>query len=125
VRRYTALLTMVVLAAIGFAAASIVGGESASSADTTGTTATTAVPGTTATVTITAPTTQTVVTTVVRTVQRPATVLLCHRTPSGRIKTIKVRLSANALVVRLRHGDLVGRCTAAKIKLIKQKHHRG
>jgi hypothetical protein len=124
VRRYTALLTMAVLGAVGFAAASIVDGESASSADTTGTTATTGVLATTATVTVTAPTTQTVATTVVRTVRRPATVLLCHRTPSGRVKTITVRLSANALLVRLRHGDLVGRCTAAKIKLIK-KRHRG
>jgi hypothetical protein len=118
VRRYTALLTMIVLGAVGFAAASIVGGESASSADTTGTTATTAPPATTATVTVTTATTQIVT----RTVTRPATVLLCHRTSSGRVVTIKV--SVRAIVSHIRHGDLSGRCTAAKIKKIK-KQHRG
>jgi hypothetical protein len=119
VRRYTALLTMMVLGAVGFAAASIVGGESASSADTTGTTATTATP--VATITVTTSTTQTVAKTVTRTVTRPATVFLCHRTPSGRIVTIKV--SIRALVSHIRHGDLSGRCTPAKIK--KLKKHRG
>jgi hypothetical protein len=48
-------------------------------------------------------------------------VFLCHRTPSGRIVTIKV--SIRALVSHIRHGDLSGRCTPAKIK--KLKKHRG
>jgi hypothetical protein len=120
----TLLLAVLVLGAVGFAAASIVGGESASSADTTGTTGTTGTTPQTVIVTTTQTVTKTV--TVPRVVLRVQTAVLCHRTGSGRFVTIRVRATVAALSAHLRHGDLSGRCTAAKIRLIK-KHlaHRG
>jgi hypothetical protein len=114
-RHVTIVIGVLVLGAVGFAAASIVSGESASSAETTGSTTVATVPQT-VTVTTTNATTQTVT----KTVPRRPLVLLCHRTAKGRFATITLRLSVSALTAHLRHGDLAGRCTAAKIRLIKK-----
>ena len=119
------LVGVVVLGALGFASASIVNGASALTSATTGTTGTTAAttPQTvTVTTTATATTTQTVVRRVF--VTRPAIAVLCHRTGSGRFITIRVRVGVGTLVAHLRHGDLSGRCTAAKIHLMKL-HRKG
>jgi hypothetical protein len=112
----TLLIAVVVLGAAGFAAASIASGQSSVSADTTGTTATaTAAAPQTVTVTNTATVTRTV-----RAAQRVQTTLLCHRMRSGRFVTIRVRVSVALLQAHLvGHKELAGRCTPAKIRLIK------
>ena len=115
------LVCVVVLGALGFASASIVNGASALSSATTGTTATTGTVPQTVTVTTTATTTTTVVRRVF--VTRPAIAVLCHRTGSGRFITIRVRVGVGTLAAHLRHGDLSGRCTAAKIH--RMKSHKG
>ena len=106
------LVCLVVLGAVGFASASIVSGANASSSDTT-VTATTATPAQTVTVTNT--TTRTVV------VTKKVMVLLCHRTPKGRFLTVRVHLTVGALAVHLKHGDATGKCTAAKVRLMKKQ----
>lgn len=112
------VLAVLVLGALGFAAASIATGQSAISADTTGTTATApTAPVPTVTVTATATTTQTVTRTVV--VNRIPTALLCHRVNAKRYATIRVKSTPSVLIAHLGKGDLAGRCTAAKIRLIK------
>lgn len=117
------LVCVVVLGALGFASASIVNGASALTSGTTGTTATTGTVPQTVTVTTTA--TATATTTVVRRVfvTRPAIAVLCHRTGSGRFITIRIRVGVGTLAAHLRHGDLSGRCTAAKIH--RMKLHKG
>jgi len=50
-------------------------------------------------------------------------VLLCHRSTHGRFLTIRVRLNVGVLAAHLRHGDATGRCTAAKIRLMKKHLH--
>jgi len=138
------LVCLVVLGVIGFASASMVNGANAGSADTTtgttasttGTTASTtgttaSTTGTTAsttgTTTTTPPPTVTVTTsnTVTRTVVviKKQAVLLCHRSTHGRFLTIRVRLNVGVLAAHLRHGDATGRCTAAKIRLMKKHLH--
>jgi len=145
------LVCLVVLGVIGFASASMVNGANAGSADTTtGTTASTtgttaATTGTTAsttgttasttgttasttgTTTTTPPPTVTVTTsnTVTRTVVviKKQAVVLCHRSTHGRFLTIRVRLNVGVLAAHLRHGDATGRCTAAKIRLMKKHLH--
>jgi hypothetical protein len=126
VRRDVKLLAGVLaIAAAGFAAASIVSGQSALSAETTGTTGTTATVPHTVTVTATQTQTQTVTTTVVKKA-KPTTVLLCHRTGSGRFVTIRVKLKPAALALHIRRGDVLGRCTAAKIRQMRKAHgHKG
>jgi hypothetical protein len=111
-REFKLLVCLVVLGAVGFASASIVSGANASSADTT-VTATTATP----------PQTVTVTNTVVRrvTVKKRVIVVLCHRTPAGRFLTTHVPLSVSVLAAHLRHGDLTGKCTAAKVRLMKKQ----
>jgi hypothetical protein len=103
---------LVVLGAVGFASASIVSGANASSAETT-VTATTATPSQTVTVT----TTNTVVRRVP--VKKRVIVTLCHRTAAGRFLTMHVPLNVSLLAAHLRHGDLTGKCTAAKVRLMK------
>jgi hypothetical protein len=115
-RELKVLVCLTVLGAVGFASASIVNGANALTSATTGTTATTA---TAPSVTVT--TTKTVTRRVF--VTRPQTVLLCHRTASGRFLTIRVRLSVGVLAAHLRHGDATGRCTAAKVRLMKKQLH--
>lgn len=116
-RELKVLVCVVVIGAIGFASASIVNGANAITSDTTGTTATTAATTPPSTVTVTVTTTQTVTRRVF--VTKPQFVLLCHRTAAGRFLTIRVRLNVGVLAAHLRHHDATGRCTAAKIRLIK------
>ena len=108
------LVGVLVLAAAGFALASITGGIGTVGAQTATTTTTVApVP----TVTVTTTTTQTV--TVTRT--RTARVTICHRTGRARPVARTITVSAGTLFAHFRHGDLPGRCTAAKIKQMKKK----
>jgi hypothetical protein len=111
-RELKLLVCLVVLGAVGFASASIVSGANASSAETT-VTATTATPSQTVTVT----TTNTVVRRVP--VKKRVIVTLCHRTAAGRFLTMHVPLHVSLLAAHLRHGDLTGKCTAAKVRLMK------
>jgi hypothetical protein len=108
------LVGVLVLAAAGFALASIKGGIGTVGAQTA-TTATTVAPVQTVTVT----TTQTVAQTV--TVTRAARVTICHRTGRARPFARTIRVAAGVLFAHFRHGDLPGRCTAAKIKQMKKK----
>jgi hypothetical protein len=111
-RELKLLVCLVVLGAVGFASASIVGGANASSADTT-VTATTATPAQTVTVTNTV-TRQVLVT-------KRVIVSLCHRASNGRFLTVRLPLNVSVLAAHLRHGDLTGKCTAAKIRLMKKQ----
>ena len=113
-RELKLLVCLVVLGAVGFASASIVSGANASSADTT-VTATTATPSQTVTVT----TTNTVVHPVP--VKKRVIVTLCHRTPAGRFVTLRLPLNVSVLAAHLRHGDVTGKCTAAKVRLMKKQ----
>ena len=113
-RELKLLVCLVVLGAVGFASASIVSGANASSADTT-VTATTATPAQTVTVT----STNTVVRRVL--VTKRVIVTLCHRTPAGRFVTVRVPLNVRVLAAHLRHGDRTGKCTAAKVRLMKKQ----
>jgi hypothetical protein len=113
-REVKLLLCLVVLGAVGFASASIVNGANALSSATT-VTATTAVP-----TTVTVTTSNTVTRRVV--VVRPVFAVLCHRTPAGRFLTIRLRVGVGALASHLKRGDATGRCTAAKIRLMKKQH---
>ncbi len=128
-RRSTAwVVGVVVLAAAGFAVASIASGSSSILAQTTtGTTGTTGASVSAPTTTTTPPTTVTVTTTTTVTrVTPPPKITICHRASARRFVTIRV--SASALYGHFRHGDLPGPCTAAKIKQIKKnlkaKGHR-
>ena len=125
-RELKLLVSLFVLGAVGFASASIVNRANASSADTatgaTTTTGTTPTTGTTATIpppTVTVTTANTVTRTVV--VAKKPTALLCHRNAHGRFLTIRVRLNLGVLAAHVRHGDATGRCTAAKIRLMKKQ----
>ncbi|SRR6266571_7997733 len=109
-RSITWLVGVLVLAAAGFALASITGGAGSVGAQTE-TTVTTAAPQT---VTVTA--TETV------TVTKTAKVTICHRTGRARPFAVTIQVPAGALFVHFRHGDLPGRCTAAKIR--QMKRHR-
>lgn len=116
------LLCLVVLGAVGFASASIVNGANALSSATTATT-TVASPPSTQRLTVT--TSNTVTRRVI--VVRPVFAVLCHRTPAGRFLTIRLRVGVGALASHLKRGDATGRCTAAKIRLMKKQllHKRG
>jgi hypothetical protein len=111
-RELKLVVCLVVLGAVGFASASIVSGANASSADTT-VTATTATPAQTVTVTTTV--TQRVL------VTKKVIVSLCHRTSKGRFLTVRLPLNVNTLAAHLQHGDRTGKCTAAKIRLMKKQ----
>jgi hypothetical protein len=102
VHRSLKVVVVTVLAAAGFAVASIASGSSVLGSDTTTT-------GTTATTTTTTPTTVTVTV--------PAKATICHRTGSGKFVTITV--SVNALFAHFKHGDTPGPCTTAKVKAMK------
>ena len=108
------LVCLVVLGAVGFASASIVNGANASSAETT-VTATTATPGQTVTVTTANTVTRRVV------VIKPVFVVFCHRNTRGRFLTIRVHLNAGVVIAHVRHGDVTGKCTAAKVHLMKKQ----
>jgi hypothetical protein len=99
---------VLVLAAAGFALASITSASSNVDAQTQ--TVTTTQPAQTVTVT----STQTV------TVTRTPKVTICHRTGRARPFAVTVNVSASALFAHFRHGDLPGRCTAAKIRQMKR-----
>jgi hypothetical protein len=122
VRRSTAwVVGVVVLAAAGFAVASIASGSSSVVAQTTTGTTGTTTGGSVTTSTTTPPATQTVTVTQTTTVTHtspPAKVTICHRASAKKFVTIKV--AASALFAHFRHGDLPGPCTAAKIKQIKK-----
>jgi hypothetical protein len=107
------LAGVLVLAAAGFALASIARGSSDVAAQTQTTTATTQPPPT-VTVTTTVTNTQTV------TVTRTARVTICHRTGRARPFAVTRIVPATALFAHFRHGDLPGRCTAAKIRQMKR-----
>ena len=110
-RTVTRVLVAVVLGVGGFTAAAFAAGSSplavlAPAQDTTGTTettATTATTGTTGTTTTTG-----------------KKVWICHRTHSKKHPFVTITVSNNAVPAHLRHGDLPGRCTAAKIKKMKR-----
>jgi hypothetical protein len=106
---------VLVLAAAGFAVASIAAGSSSVVAQTTGTTGAT-----------TTPSTQTVTVTVTQTstVTRTARVTICHRTGKKRPFAVTIKVPAGSLFTHFRHGDLPGRCTAAKIKKMKKSGKR-
>jgi hypothetical protein len=106
-RSITWLVGVLVLAAAGFAVASITGGSSTVSAQTGSTGASTATPTVTVTVTQT------------RTVTKTAKVTICHRTGKKKPFAVTVKVSASSLYGHFRHGDLPGPCTAAKIKKMK------
>jgi hypothetical protein len=116
-RELKLLVCLVVLGAVGFASASIVSGANASSSDTT-VTATTATPSQTVTVTTTNTVTHRVL------VTKKVIVSLCHRTSKGRFLTVRLPLNVSTLAAHLRHGDLTGKCTAAKIRLMKKQLHK-
>ena len=107
------LVGVLVLAAAGFALASIASGSSDVSAQTQ--TTVTTQPPQTVTVTTTVTNTQTI------TVTRTAKVTICHRTGKARPFAVTIRVGASALFGHFRHGDLPGPCTAAKIKKMKQR----
>ena len=100
VHRSLKVVVVTVLAAAGFAVASIASGSSVLGSDTT-TTGTTATTTTSSTVTVTV----------------PAKATICHRTGSGKFVTITV--SVNALFAHFKHGDTPGPCTTAKVKAMK------
>jgi hypothetical protein len=106
------LVGVLVLAAAGFAVASIAGGGSDVGAQVT--TGSTSSPGQTVTVTVTQTTT----------VSKTAKVTICHRTGRKRPFAVTVKVSASSLFAHFRHGDLPGRCTAAKIKKMKSGKRR-
>jgi hypothetical protein len=112
------LVGFLVLAAAGFALASIARGSSDIVAQTQTTTAATTTqppPTVTVTTTVTSTQTQTV------TVRRTARVTICHRTGRARPFAVTRIVSASALFAHFRHGDLPGRCTAAKIRQMKKR----
>ena len=101
------LAGMLLLAAAGFAVASITRGSSSAGAQTATVT------------TIAQPQTVTVTTTV--TVRRTARVTICHRTGKRRPFAKTITVPATTLFAHFRHGDLPGRCTAAKIRQMKKR----
>ena len=98
---------MLLLAAAGFAVASITRGSGSAGAQTATVT------------TIAQPQTVTVTTTV--TVRRTARVTICHRTGKRRPFAKTITVPATKLFAHFRHGDLPGRCTAAKIRQMKKR----
>ena len=44
---------------------------------------------------------------------------ICHRAHSKKHPFVTIRVSRNAVPAHLRHGDVLGACTAAKIKKMK------
>jgi hypothetical protein len=108
------LVGVLVLAAAGFALASLARGSSDVAAQTQTTTATTQPPQT-VTVTTTVTNTESV------TVTRTARVRICHRTGRARPFAVTRTVPASALFAHFRHGDLPGRCTAAKIRQMKKR----
>jgi hypothetical protein len=48
-------------------------------------------------------------------------VTICHRTHSKKHPFVTITIAPSALKAHLRHGDLLGPCTAAKIKKMKGK----
>lgn len=113
-RSVTWLVAVSLLAAAGFAIASITVGSSSVSAQGTTVTSTTTPPAQTVTVTVS----QT--TTVTKTVT--AKVTICHRTGKKKPFAVTIKVSANSLFTHFQHGDLPGRCTAAKIRKMKSRH---
>ena len=111
-RSITWLVAVSLLAAAGFAIASITVGSSNVSAQ-----------GTTETVTTTTPAPQTVTVTVseTTTVTRIAKVTICHRTGKKNPFAVTIAVPASALFAHFQHGDLPGRCTAAKIRKMKAR----
>ena len=103
------LVGVLVLAAAGFALASITRGTGSVGAQTA--TVTTAA----------APQTVTVTTTQTVTVTRTAKVTICHRTGKARPFAVTIQVAAGALFAHFRHGDLPGKCTAAKIRQMKKQ----
>ena len=93
------LAVAIVLAAAGFALASIASGSSLLGSDTT-TTATTATATTTTGSTVT--------------VAVPARVTICHRTGSRSHPFVTITVASAALFAHFKHGDLPGACTTAK-----------
>ena len=102
------LAGVLVLAAAGFALASITGSGT--------------VGAQTGSVSTAAPQTVTVTTTRTVTVTRAARVTICHRTGRARPFAVTTTVPASTLFAHFRHGDLPGPCTAAKIK--RMKRHR-
>jgi hypothetical protein len=51
-------------------------------------------------------------------------VLVCHRTHSKKHPFVTIRVAPSAVRAHLRHGDMRGRCTVAKIKKMKAAANR-
>jgi hypothetical protein len=100
---------MLLIAAAGFAVASITRGSSSAGAQTATVT------------TIAQPQTVTVTSTQTVTVTRTAKVTICHRTGKRRPFAKTITVPATKLFAHFRHGDLPGRCTAAKIRQMKKR----
>jgi hypothetical protein len=102
-----ALLTVLVIAAAGFAAASIVSGKSLADV-ITGTNGTTTGATTTGTTT---------------TGQGARKVTICHLTGSKHHPAVTISVSQSAVAAHLRHGDHLGACTGTETQ--KPKHSSG
>jgi hypothetical protein len=100
------LVGLALVAAAGFAVASIASGSTAF------------FEGTTATVTTTQTVTTTTPGTTVTTPAPSRRVTICHRTGSRKHPFVTITVSASSLFAHFRHHDLPGRCTAPKIKQI-------
>jgi hypothetical protein len=108
VHRSLKVVVVTVLAAAGFAVASIASGSSVLGSDTT-TTATTVTTTTGSTVTVTV----------------PSKVTICHRTGSKKNPFVTITVSASSLFAHFKHGDLPGPCTTTKIKAMKAQKIKG
>ncbi|HKI93565.1 MAG TPA: hypothetical protein VJ986_14780 [Gaiellaceae bacterium] len=101
-------LAVVVLAAAGFAAASIASGAGLVGV-LTGTTGTTG-------------TTETATTTSTGTTASGRRVIVCHHTHSKKHPWVTIRVSWHAIHAVIKHGGYVGLCTGATTSQAKQKH---
>jgi hypothetical protein len=104
-----ALLALLVMAAAGFAAASIVTGKSLADM-VTGTVTTTA----TVTTTVTNTTTTNV---------GARRVTICHLTGSRKHPAVTITVSQSAVAAHLRHGDHLGACTGNEKPRPKHSNH--
>lgn len=104
------LLVVLVTAAAGFAAASIVTGKSLADV-VTGTTATTTTSSTTTGTTTTG--------------QGARRVTICHITGAKKHPGVTITVSQSAVAAHLRHGDHLGKCTGTEKPRAKHSNQSG